>query len=145
MVMMFFTGHFVARRVAMCFGRLQPSFLNQRLDIWVLPDAWRRASPSFVLSLGFVGFSLILCLTRLLDSLGYPNVPAPLARSTQSTVGTLRWCVQAKPRFQTCDCWNRDSAIWRKTRNSPGYQKVYGPEKVVESWCSTGLPLTTPK
>jgi len=69
MVMMFFTGHFVARRVAMCFGRLQPSFLNQRLDVWVLPDAWRRASRGLVLSLGLVGFLLILCLTRLVGAL----------------------------------------------------------------------------
>jgi len=35
MVMMFFAGQFVARRVARYFDRLQPSFLNQRLDVSV--------------------------------------------------------------------------------------------------------------
>ena len=33
--MMFFTRHFVARRVARYFDRLQPSFLDQRLDVSV--------------------------------------------------------------------------------------------------------------
>jgi len=43
MVMMFFAGQFVARRVARYFDRLQPSFLNQRLDVSVYrgnPNAW---------------------------------------------------------------------------------------------------------
>jgi len=35
MVMMFFAGQFVVRRVARYFDRLQPSFLNQRLDVSV--------------------------------------------------------------------------------------------------------------
>jgi len=35
MVMMLFAGQFVARRVARYFDRLQPSFLNQRLDVSV--------------------------------------------------------------------------------------------------------------
>jgi hypothetical protein len=34
-MMMLFAGHFVARRVARYFDRLQPSFLNQRLDVSV--------------------------------------------------------------------------------------------------------------
>ena len=35
MVMMFFAGQFVTRRVARYFDRLQPSFLDQRLDVSV--------------------------------------------------------------------------------------------------------------
>jgi hypothetical protein len=34
-MMMLFTGYFVARRVAWYFDRLQPSFLDQRLDVSV--------------------------------------------------------------------------------------------------------------
>jgi hypothetical protein len=34
-MMMLFAGHFVARRVARYFDRLQPSFLDQRLDVSV--------------------------------------------------------------------------------------------------------------
>jgi len=34
-MMMLFAGHFVARRVARYFDRLQPSFLHQRLDVSV--------------------------------------------------------------------------------------------------------------
>ena len=33
--MMFFAGHFIARGIARYFDRLQPSLLNQRLDISV--------------------------------------------------------------------------------------------------------------
>ncbi|MFZ0631793.1 MAG: hypothetical protein WA399_13240 [Acidobacteriaceae bacterium] len=36
----------------------------------LLPDAWRRASRSLVLSLGLAGFLLILCLTRLVGAPG---------------------------------------------------------------------------
>lgn len=41
--MMLFAGHFVARGIARYFDRLQPSFLNQRLDVSVdrgNPNAW---------------------------------------------------------------------------------------------------------
>jgi len=36
----------------------------------LLPDAWRRASRTLVLSLGVLGFLLMLCLTRLVGALG---------------------------------------------------------------------------
>jgi len=36
----------------------------------LLPDAWRRTSRSLALSLGLVGFLLMLCLTRLVGALG---------------------------------------------------------------------------
>jgi len=77
--MMLFAGHFVARRVARYFDRLQPSFLDQRLDVSVdrgNPNArvvllcqpenfFRRQRP--------IGFCKSLSNGSLLS--GVPNVP----------------------------------------------------------------------
>ena len=80
-MMMLFACHFVARGVAGDFDRLQPSFLNQRLDVSVHrgnPNAWvvllcqpenffRRQRP--------IGFCKSLSNRSLLS--GISNVPDP--------------------------------------------------------------------
>jgi hypothetical protein len=78
-MMMLFAGHFVARGIARYFDRLQPSFLDQRLDVSVdrgNPNAWVELlcrSENFFRGQRPIGFCKSLSNGGLLP--GVSNVP----------------------------------------------------------------------
>ena len=77
----------------------------------LLPDAWRRARRNLVLSLGVLGFLLMLCLTRLVGALGQKRRPRAAGKVNPNHGGDTRLMRTALTTFPACLSWKHELVI----------------------------------